>query len=305
MELIKTHSPGYGLNCSLKAMGIPKSSYYYWLNPPDTIRKKRNRELRKHLIEAITDHPDYGLRRLLPEVSERSGQIVNHKRLRPMLAEEDLAIKRSVTPPPPSPLHQALGRAQAAGRINKVAGRTFEPFGMLSVDFTELPFGSDKRKSWLIAFVDPVSRWIPGWAVGLSANTDLAVKALQRVRTTYRRLGIPLEGTIIHQDQDSVFRSYRWAREILIEDKAVLSYSENGARGNGWIESLWGRVSVEFTPHLDQVETIAELRRLLNDRFTYYLFHRRHSGTGNQPPVKKLKAITNRKHISTELVSPD
>ena len=305
MELIKTHSGSYGLNRSLEAMGIAKSSYYYWLGPPDTSRKRANRELKKHLSKAITDHPDYGWRRLLPEVIQRSGQTVNHKRLRRLLAAEDLGVKRSAGAPPPSKLHQAVKRAQAAGSVNKVAGKSFAPFQMLSTDFTELPFGSMGRKSWLIAFVDPVSRWIPGWAVGPSANTQLALKALQRVRATYCTLGLAMEGTIIHQDQDPVFRSYQWAREILIEDKAVLSYSVNGARGNGWIESLWGRISVEFAPHLKHVESIAELRQLLNDRFTYYLFHRRHSGIDNQPPVENLKKITNRKVISAELVSPN
>lgn len=305
MELIKTHSGRYGLNRSLEAMGIAKSSYYWWLNPPETPRRQANRELRKHLREAIADHPDYGWRRLLPEVIERSGQTVNHKRLRRLLAEEDLGVKRSVSGPPPSKLHQAIKHAQAAGRVDKVAGRSFAPFEMLSTDFTELSFGSEGRKGWLIAFVDPVSRWIPGWAVGPSANTQLALKALQSVRETYRRLDLSMEGTIIHQDQDPVFRSYRWAREILIEDKAVLSYSENGARGNGWIESLWGRISVEFTPYLQHVETIAELRKLLTDRFTYYLFQRRHSGIEYQTPAKNLKKITNRKIISAELVSPN
>lgn len=305
MELINTHSDNYGLNRSLEAMDIAKSSYYYWLNPPETPRRKANRELKKHISEAIIDHPDYGWRRLLPEVIERSGQIVNHKRLRRLLAEEDLGVKRSVSGPPPSKLHEAVNRAQAAGSVNKVAGRSFGPFQMLSTDFTELPFGTRGKKSWLIAFVDPVSRWIPGWAVGPSANTQLALKALQSVRETYHRLGLSMEGTIIHQDQDPVFRSYRWVRQILIEDKAVLSYSENGARGNGWIESLWGRISVEFTPYLQHVETIPELRKLLNDRFTYYLFQRRHSGIAYQRPVEKLKKIINRNLISAELVSPN
>lgn len=305
MELIKTHSGQYGLNRSLGALGIAKSSYYRWLNPPETPRRQANRELKKHLSEAITDHPDYGWRRLLPEVIERSGQTVNHKRLRRLLADEDLGVKRSVSAPPPSGLHQAVKNAQAAGKVNKVAGRSFAPFGMLSTDFTQLPFGSTGRKSWLIAFVDPVSRWIPGWAVGPSANTQLALKALQRVRKTYRRLGLSMQGTIIHQDQDPVFRSYRWTRQILIEDKAVLSYSENGARGNGWIESLWGRISVEFAPYLQHVETIAALRKLLNERFTYYLFQRRHSGIAYQSPVENLKKITNRKAISAGLVSPN
>lgn len=305
MQLIKRHSDRYGVNRSLKALQVSKSSYYWWLNPPDGPRKQANRQLTAHIKEAITDHPDYGWRRLLPEVIERYGQNVNHKRLRRLLADEELALERSVSSPPPSRLHQALGYVQEAGRGNKVAGRTFEPFEMLSTDFTELPFGSAGRKSWLIAFVDPVSRWIPGWAVGPSANTQLAVKALHRVQNTYRRLGLRLEGTIIHQDQDSVFRSYRWVRQVLIENKAVLSYSENGAKGNTWIESLWGRVSVEFAPYLAHVETITDVRKVLSDRFTYYLFQRRHSGIENQTPVAYLKQLTNRKHISTELVSPN
>lgn len=83
MELIKTHSGNYGLKLSLEAMMIAKSSYYYLL---EASRKQANQELKEHLNEAITDHPDYGRRGLLPEVIERSSQTVNYKRLRRLLA---------------------------------------------------------------------------------------------------------------------------------------------------------------------------------------------------------------------------
>jgi len=40
------------------------------------------------------------------------------------------------------------------------------------------------------------------------------------------------EGLIVHHDQDSVYTSYRWLRQLLIEDKAVVSFCERGAKDN-------------------------------------------------------------------------
>jgi len=49
----------------------------------------------------------------------------------------------------------------------------------------------------------------------------------------------------LHQDQDGVFTSYRRLRAVLIQGRARLSFSENGARGNTLVASFFGRLKVE------------------------------------------------------------
>ncbi len=64
------------------------------------------------------------------------------------------------------------------------------------------------------------------------------------------QLGGQVSGIVVHHDQDPVFTSYAWLRKLQIEDVVGISFSEHGARGNPWIESLWGRMKVETLEEL-------------------------------------------------------
>lgn len=303
MQLVHNHKDTHGLNQCLEAAGVAKSSYYHWSDPPETDRRQFDRWLRDKLSEVIDDYPEYGRRRLLPELNERVEPHIGETKLRKLLSEHGLALKQATSPPPESGPRRII--KQAAGQLNKVAGRTFRPLRMVSGDFTEVPFDGGRRKAHLMAFVDPVSRWIPGWAIGPSDNTDLALKALDRLRTTYEKLGLDMDELTIHQDQDAVFTSYRWLYELLLEDGATVSYSENGARQNPWIESLWGRFSVEFLAHLRRAGSLPELKRTAEELIHFYLYDRRHSSIGNKNPYEHLKQIATEENLQVEHLSPN
>ncbi len=68
------------------------------------------------------------------------------------------------------------------------------------------------------------------------------MRCWEQVRKRLTSLGEGLGEKIIHHDPGSVYASYRWREEILLEDNMRVSYSESGAKGNPWIESLWGRM---------------------------------------------------------------
>jgi hypothetical protein len=75
------------------------------------------------------------------------------------------------------------------------------------------------------------SKYVPGWAVGPSANRKLAMRCWEQVCERLTSLGEGLDGKIIHHDLDSVYTSYRWLRATLLDDEMRVSYSENGAKG--------------------------------------------------------------------------
>jgi len=176
--------------------------------------------------EIIQEHPEYGYRRILPELEERTGQTVNHKRLRRLLSEHQLALPRQMPKSSPSPVDKILEKA--SGSLNLVEGRELGPLEALSTDFTEVRYANGNRKAHLMAVVDLASKYVPGWAVGPSANCNLALRCWNRVRERMSELGVPMAGRIIHHDQDSVYTSYQWLRSILLEDGMRVSYSENG-----------------------------------------------------------------------------
>ena len=76
--------------------------------------------------EIIQEHLEYGYRRILPELEERTGRAVNHKRLRRLLSEHELALPRQMTKRSPSPVEKIL--EEASGNLNLVEGRNPGPW---------------------------------------------------------------------------------------------------------------------------------------------------------------------------------
>lgn len=167
-----------------------------------------------------------------------------------------------------------------------------------STDFTELSYAEGARKAHLMAVVDIGSRCALGWAVGPSRNRKLASRCWKQVRARMAQLGRVLDGAILHSDQDSVYTSYDWLRQILLEDGPRVSYSERGAKDNPWIESLWGRLKTEVGSRIDQTRTMPDLKRVVDERFCYYNRKRRHSQIGNQPPSTYLTNLLNEPELT-------
>jgi len=290
---VDQHKEERGLNRCLRAIGLPKSTYYYRQKRPEGPSEEDQR-LMEHVREIIAEHPAYGYRRILPDLEERTGQRVNHKRLRRLLSEHEMALPRQVSKHKPSPIQKIL--AEASGKLNLLAGRDPGPLEAFSTDFTELSYANGNRKAYLMAVVDVESKYACGWALGSNADRELALRCWERVRDRMSALGLSLNGTVVHHDQDSVYTSYRWLRTILLEDGMHVSYSENGAKGNPWIESLWGRLKVEIGSRLSEASSLPELREVLKERFRDYNQKRRHSTIGNKPP---------RQYLNETIDSPD
>ena len=288
------HKEKRGLNRCLRAIGLPKSTYYYRQNNQGP--SEDDQKLMTYIRAIIRDHPDYGYRRILPELEARSGQTVNHKRLRRLLSEHELGLPRCLPKARPSPVQEIL--REASGQLNLIeryldTDQEPEPMEILSTDFTELSYAEGARKAHLMAVVDVRSRCALGWAVGPSANRALALRCWKRVRSRIAEIGHTFGGTILHSDQDSVYTSYDWLRQILLEDGLRVSYSERGAKDNPWIESLWGRLKTEVGSRIDQARTMPDLKRVVDERFRYYNRRRRHSQIGNQPPLTYLANVLN------------
>ena len=290
VRLVDQHREEHGLNRCLKAIGLPKSTYYYRKNRSEG-PSEEEQKLMTCDREIIEEHPPrgsyYGYRRVLPELEERTGQTVNHKRLRRLLSEHELGLSRQASKHSPSPVQEIL--ADAAGDLNLVAGQDPGPLEAFSTDFTELSYSGGNRKAYLMAVVDLESKYVPGWAVGPSANRKLAMRCWEQVRERMATLGRRLDEKIIHHDLDSVYTSYRWLEAILLGDEMRVSYSEKGAKGNPWIESLWGRTKDEIGSRISEASSLPALRSVFDERFRYYNRERRHSSIGYIPPREHLR----------------
>ena len=173
--------------------------------------------------------------------------------------------------------------------MDKVSGREFGVLKAFSTDFTELRYAQGRRKAWLMTLSDLESRWAAGWSVGSQKNRSLALRCWEQAKQRIVQLGGEVSGILVHHDQDPVYTSYAWIQQLMIEDGVKISFSENGARGNTWIESLWGRMKVETESLIHQAETFEALESVIDERFEYYNRRRRHSSIGQRRPEEYAK----------------
>jgi len=290
IELVDEHREEHGLNACLRALSVSRGTWHYRMRGGSKAaeREARDRALRKPIVEIIRSHPSYGYRRIRPDLEQVLGEAVNGKRLRRLLNKWELNVHRTAARSRPSEVRRIL--RQAEGHLNLLKGSRQGPLEVLSTDFTELRYAGGTRKAWLMAMVDVDSSWVPGWAVGPSANRRLALECWRRVRDALgSRVTKPAELTV-HSDQDSVYTSYAWLRTLLLDDGVRVSYSENGARGNPWIESFWARFKQENASLITEAGSLSDLCEVVNRQMRYYNRERRHSGVGNRPPLAYLES---------------
>ena len=200
----------------------------------------------------------------------------------------DLSILRSTRRPKPSSIRQAI--TGAGNRANLVAQR--EEIGLFQVlytDFTELRYADGRRKAFLIPIIGHTSKLAFGWAVGEHPDTSLALQAWDRAKETCRQLYIVYAGMIMHHDRDSVFTSYAWTAQLLLEDGLQLSYALRGAKDNPEMEAFNGRFKTEGRSLFLEAETLSDLIAVVEMRMNYYNTERRHSSVGYVPPMTFIR----------------
>lgn len=282
VDLVAAAYKEYGLATTLAVVELPKSTWYYHRKHKLSYQEKYA-HLRPLLEEIAQQHPAYGIPRITKELREEYEQVINHKVVQRMLQQWDLSLRRNVRSPKPSGVQKAI---KAAGkRANLVAQR--DQIGLFEVvytDFTELVYANGTRKAYLMPIIGHACKLAFGWAVGQSANTNLALEAWEQAKATFQLLSVPYQGVIVHHDQDSVYTGYRWSGQVLVKDEARLSYALNGAKDNPEMESFNGRFKTENHSLLLDAQNIAELRQTVNQRMRYYNTERRHSSLDYSSP---------------------
>jgi len=282
VKIVEKNAETYGLNVILDAIGLPKSTWYYWKNEKVDYEEKYG-YLHEPLIDLLTDNPAYGYRRIEPEL-KAVGYRVGETVVRRVLGMWDLSLRRWAGKPRPSVPRKIL--AKGSEGMNLVAGIAEpQPLEVFYTDFTEIWYAKRKKKAYLMALIDHATKWVVGWAVGHRPNTELALEALAMAAATLADVGLTLEGRIIHHDQDTVYTGYRWLHAVLITHRARISFSENGAKGNTTMESFNGRFKGENKSLFYEEANIWELGRLIAKQMEYHNGRRRHSTLGYTAPI--------------------
>jgi putative transposase len=287
VALVEDAKNTYGLNLALAAIDLPKSTWYYHQKHKVAYEEK-HADLFPVLEEIARGHPEYGVRRIMPELRDEYHVDVNHKVVERLLGMWDLSILRSTHRPRPSAVRKVI--IEAGERANLVAQMDkIELFQVVYTDFTEILYADGRRKAILMPIIGHVSKMAFGWAVGQSRGTILALQAWERAKETFRRMGISYAGMIMHHDQDSVYTSYEWTSQVLVKDKARLSYALGGAKDNPEMESFNGHFKGEAHSLFLQAQSLDELIAVVDDRMGYYNTVRRHSSISYMAPLMYIK----------------
>jgi putative transposase len=175
---------------------------------------------------------------------------------------------------------------QAGERANLIAD--LEAIGVFEVfytDFTELLYADGKEKAHLMPIIDHASRLCLGWALGERANRELALEAWSQTKKTLSDWNVDVHESILHQDQDSVYTSYDWTGQLLLEEQMKLSFALAGAKDNPQMESFFSRFKNEGHSEFLDAKTIQELYEVVRRRIEFYNCVRYHSSLGNRAPL--------------------
>ena len=290
VQLVEKTWPDHGLNVTLKAAELPKSTWYYHQNEKVNYEEKYS-YLKPKLDEIIDEHPGYGRDKIKTELEENHGLTVNHKVITKLLRIWDIKLARAARSSEPSPVRQAI--SEASGDLNLVKDLDEEEIGLFDVlytDFTEVRYSNERVKAWLIPVIGHRSKLIFGWAVGKSTITEVVLRAWKRTRETFSQYNASLERTIFHQDQNSVFTSNNWVDETLIEEDVKLSYSENGAKRNIYMESFNGHFKCPNRSLFCEAKSLDELRVIVEDQVNYWNKRRKTTSLQNRIPIDYIEA---------------
>lgn len=289
MVFVESVRDEYTLTVALSAAELPKSTWYYHQKHKVSLDEKYA-HLRPILEKIARQHPEYGYRRTQKGLAEVYGYAHGKELVRLLHKRWHLRILHSTRRSEPSQVRQAIHKA--GRRANMVAQmENIGLFEVLYTDFTELRFANGTRKANLMPIIGHTSKLAFGWAIGKSANTQVALVAWKKARQTMWEMDIDWAGTVMHHDQDPVYTGYAWTEQLLLEDKLRISYALNGARDNPQMESFIGHFKDEGRSLFLEAETVNELRQVVDQRMVYYNGERRHLTIGYQSPLAYIRQV--------------
>lgn len=250
-----------GRQCEL--LGLPRSTYYY--SPVGV--SEEDLELMRLLDEKYTRTPFFGSPRMTAWL-RRKGYQVNHKRVERLMRLMGLA---AIYP---------RRKPWKAGRENQVY-----PYLLRGLEITapNQVWASDityirllRGFVYLVAVMDWHSRYVLGWAVSNSLESDFCVGALDWALQT----GMP---EIFNTDQGSQFRDAKFTSRL--NDHGIqISMDGRGAwLDNVFVERLWRSVKYEEV-YLHEYVTLQDSIEGLSRYFVFYNTDRPHQALGYQTP---------------------
>ena len=287
------HGVPHALSC--RALTVPASTFYKWLNRPPTSTQVRRAGLDRAVKESFDDsggNPGtYGSPRVFEDLIE-AGWEVSVNTVAASMARQGLQgrspkrKRRSLTRPDKAaaPIADLVKRDFSAEVVNqKWCG-----------DLTEIPTGQGKL--YLATVEDLASRRLPGFAIGEHHDAALAKAALCMAAAVR---GGNVRGVIFHSDKGGEYTGDTFAKAC--EALAVVqSMGRVGsALDNAAAESFNSTLEWELLSRRD-FATKDQARQKVATFIDRYNHRRRHSSCEMKPPVVYEQILADRDRAPEE-----
>jgi len=266
-----------------EAVEVSRAGYYRFVG--DELMDDPDVEMRDLIQKIALGMPAYGYRRVVAEL-KRQGEVVNHKRVRRIMREDNLLClrRRSFVRTTDSGhglmVYPNLAREMVLTRINQ----------LWVADITYI------RLLWefiyLAVILDAFSRKVIGWELGHTMEAELTLAALRKALSTRR-----IERDLVHHSDRGVQYASIEYTNLLKANGIQISMSRRGnpydnAQAESFIKTLKYE-EVYRSDYQDEHEARREIARFLEK---VYNEKRLHSALSYVPPAEFERSLLKAKN---------
>jgi transposase InsO family protein len=257
----------YPVQMACQVLDCARSSYYHSTQAGD------EPELKATLLQLAGQWPTYGYRRLKKQLERDTGQVVNHKKMRRLMHELGLVVKKK------APKRHTTNSQHPWPRYPNLVQdlEIVRPDHVWVSDITYVQL----RDEWvyLAVIMDVFTRAIRGWHLSRSLDQPLTLTALQRALAGHTP-------EIHHSDQGLQYAAQAYT-DLLAQVGAQISMAEVGeAWQNGYAERLIRTIKeewIDLSDFQDYAEALTQIGYFLEQ---VYMHKRIHSALGYLTPVE-------------------
>lgn len=225
------------------------------------------------LLNLIRDvwcrYPFYGYRRITKEL-RGMGNKVNRKRVQRLMFEAGIQAIY------PGPNTSKRNQKESIYPYLLRNARITAPNQAWMVDITYLRMS--KGFMYLVALIDVYSRYVVGWALSNTLETEFCVDALNA--------GLELATPrIVNSDQGCQFTSSLWIDALNAHHIKISMTGKGRCLDNIYIERFWRSFKREEF-YLREYQSVAELKQAIIEYMRFYNYERWHQGLNYQRPAE-------------------
>ncbi len=263
--MIDSLPEGLSIRRGCELLEINRSTFYYEEQPVDI----DDIDLLNMIREVWEKHPYYGYRRITKELRGTYQLDVNRKRVYRLMVWGGI---QALFPGPNTSrrnklhaVHPYLLRDMLIVRPNQV--------WMVDITYLRMPNGF----MYLTALIDVYSRYVIGWSLSNTLETDSCIDAL--------KMGLALgEPEIINSDQGSQFTSDDWICFLREREIKISMTGKGRCKDNIYIERFWRSFKQEEF-YLNEYASVRELKKSIGAYIEFYNQRRWHQSLDYKRPA--------------------